>query len=128
MAIPISGRTGLYCVFGDPVQHSFSPSLAQQGIPKANIDGVYVAFTVNKETIEQAMDAVRVLGFGGCSVTMPNKLACIPYLDEIDPTAELIGSVNTFVSTKVKSRATTPMVTASCIPLKKWVCKLLAVN
>lgn len=97
MAIPISGRTGLYCVFGDPVQHSFSPRLHNKAFQKANIDGVYVAFTVNKETIEQAMDAVRVLGFGGCSVTMPNKLACIPYLDEIDPTAEMIGSVNTFV-------------------------------
>lgn len=52
MAIPISGRTGLYCVFGDPVQHSFSPRLHNKAFQKANIDGVYVAFTVNKETIE----------------------------------------------------------------------------
>lgn len=97
MAIPISGRTRLYCVFGDPVQHSFSPRLHNKAFDKANIDGVYVAFRVNQETIQQAMNAVRALGICGCSVTMPNKLACIPYLDEIDPTAELIGSVNTLV-------------------------------
>lgn len=97
MGIPISGYTGLYCVFGDPVQHSFSPRLHNKAFDKANIDGVYVAFTANEKTIEAAMNAVRVLGIRGCSVTMPNKLACIPYLDEIDPTAELIGSVNTFV-------------------------------
>ncbi len=97
MGIPISGYTGLYCVFGDPVQHSFSPKLHNKAFNKANIDGVYVAFTANEDTIEAAMDAVRTLGIRGCSVTMPNKLACIPFLDEIDPTAELIGSVNTFV-------------------------------
>lgn len=97
MGIPISGYTGLYCVFGDPVQHSFSPRLHNKAFDKANIDGVYVAFTANEKTIEAAMNAVRVLGIRGCSVTMPNKLACIPYLDEIDPTAEMIGSVNTFV-------------------------------
>lgn len=97
MGIPISGYTGLYCVFGDPVQHSFSSRLHNKAFDKANIDGVYVAFTANEKTIEAAMNAVRVLGIRGCSVTMPNKLACIPYLDEIDPTAEMIGSVNTFV-------------------------------
>lgn len=97
MGIPISGYTDLYCVFGDPVQHSFSPKLHNKAFNKANIDGVYVAFTANEQTIGAAMDAVRTLGIKGCSVTMPNKLACIPYLDEIDPTAKMIGSVNTFV-------------------------------
>ena len=96
MAIPISGRTGLYCVFGDPVQHSFSPRLHNKAFDKADIDGVYVAFTVNQDSIGQAMNAVRVLGIRGCSVTMPNKLACIPFLDEIDDTAKLINRGHTF--------------------------------
>ena len=47
-----SGYTGLYCVFGDPVQHSFSPRLHNKAFDKANIDGVYVAFTANEKTIE----------------------------------------------------------------------------
>lgn len=97
MGIPITGHTSLYCVFGDPVKHSFSPRLHNMAFEKVGIDAAYLAFTVNESTIEQAMDAVRVLDIKGCSVTMPNKRACIPYLDEIDPTAELIGSVNTFV-------------------------------
>lgn len=49
MGIPISGYTGLYCVFGDPVQHSFSPRLHNKAFDKANIDGVYVAFTANEK-------------------------------------------------------------------------------
>lgn len=102
MGIPITGHTDLYCVFGDPVKHSFSPQLHNKAFNKANIDGVYVAFTANDKTIGSAMDAVRTLNIKGCSVTMPNKLACIPYLDDIDSTAKLIGSVNTFVLTDGK--------------------------
>lgn len=53
MGIPISGYTGLYCVFGDPVQHSFSPRLHNKAFDKANIDGVYVAFTANEKQSRQ---------------------------------------------------------------------------
>lgn len=98
MTTQVSARTEVYCVFGDPVKHSFSPKLHNKAFSKAGIDAVYVAFTANDQTIGDAMEAVRTLNIRGCSVTMPNKMACIPYLDEIDPTAELIGSVNTFVN------------------------------
>ena len=36
--------------------------------------------------------------FCGINVTIPYKQAVIPYLDEIDPTAERIGAVNTIVN------------------------------
>lgn len=94
----ISARTEVYCVFGDPVKHSFSPKLHNKAFAKAGIDGVYVAFTANEQTIGDAIAAVRTLEIKGCSLTMPNKLACIPYLDHIDPTAQMIGSINTLVN------------------------------
>lgn len=94
----VSGHTKVYCVLGDPVAHSFSPKLHNNAFSKAGIDAVYVAFTVNDDNIGKALDAVRTLGIGGCSVTMPDKMACLPYLDEIDPTARLIGSVNAVVN------------------------------
>lgn len=94
----ISARTEVYCVFGDPVKHSFSPKLHNKAFAKAGIDGVYVAFTANEQTIGDAIAAVRTLEIKSCSLTMPNKLACIPYLDHIDPTAQMIGSINTLVN------------------------------
>lgn len=94
----ISARTEVYCVFGDPVKHSFSPKLHNKAFAKAGIDGVYVAFTANEQTIGDAIAAVKTLEIRGCSLTMPNKLACIPYLDHIDPTAQMIGSINTLVN------------------------------
>ena len=98
MTSRITARTGVCCVFGDPVKHSFSPKLHNKGFTKAGLDYAYVAFTVNETTIGKAMEAVRTLGIRGCSLTMPNKIPCLPYLDKIDPTAEVIGAVNTLVN------------------------------
>ena len=44
-----------------------------------------------------ALDAMRVLGFGGLSVTMPHKEAVAALVDELDPAANALRSVNTVV-------------------------------
>lgn len=41
------------------------------------------------------MQGIRALGIRGSNVSMPNKQAIIPYLDEVSPEAALIGAVNT---------------------------------
>jgi len=61
------------------------------------LDFVYKAFTT--EDIEGAIRGVRALGLRGCSVSMPFKEAVIPLLDEIEPSAAVIDSVNTIVNT-----------------------------
>ena len=44
-----------------------------------------------------ALDAMRVLGLGGLSVTMPHKEAVAALVDELDPPAAALRSVNTVV-------------------------------
>ena len=61
------------------------------------LDYVYKAFTTTD--LEGAVRGVRALGIRGCAVSMPFKEACIPLLDELDPSAAVIGSVNTIVNT-----------------------------
>jgi len=58
---------------------------------------VYKAFTTRD--LEGAIGGVRALGIRGCAVSMPFKEDCIPLLDEIDPSAGGIQSVNTIVNT-----------------------------
>ena len=41
---------------------------------------------------------MRALNIHGLNVTMPHKNAVIEYLDELDPTAKTIGSVNTILN------------------------------
>lgn len=58
---------------------------------------LYKAFTT--QDIAAAVGGVRALGIRGCAVSMPFKESCIPYLDELDPSAQAIESVNTIVNT-----------------------------
>lgn len=58
---------------------------------------LYKAFTTRD--LAAAIGGVRALGIRGCAVSMPFKEDCIPYLDELDPSAKAIESVNTIVNT-----------------------------
>ncbi|NBA95581.1 shikimate 5-dehydrogenase [Pseudomonas sp. R5(2019)] len=46
-----------------------------------------------------AVGGIRALGIRGCGVSMPFKEACIPLVDELDPSAAAIQSINTVVNT-----------------------------
>ncbi len=91
----INGKTNVYGIIGDPVEHSFSP-IIHNTISKA-IDGdfVYVPFHVREGYVEDAVKGAYSLGVKGLNVTVPHKKAVIPYLCEIERRAEAIGAVNT---------------------------------
>jgi shikimate dehydrogenase len=57
---------------------------------------LYKAFTTRD--LSAAIGGVRALGIRGCSVSMPFKEACMAFLDDVEPTAAAIGSVNTIVN------------------------------
>ena len=63
---------------------------------KLDLNFIYKAFTT--KDIEHAVKGVRALGIRGCAVSMPFKESCIPFLDEISPSAQAIESVNTIVN------------------------------
>lgn len=64
---------------------------------RLGLDFVYKAFA--PRDIAQAVAGIRGLGIRGAAVSMPFKQAVIALLDEIDPTAAVIDSVNTIVNT-----------------------------
>jgi shikimate dehydrogenase len=61
------------------------------------LDFVYKAFAPTD--IAAAVAGIRGLGIRGAGVSMPYKEVCIPLLDELDPSAAVIDSVNTIVNT-----------------------------
>ncbi|GAC1396918.1 MAG: shikimate 5-dehydrogenase [Mycobacterium sp.] len=61
-----------------------------------NLDFIYKAFTTTD--IVAAVGGVRALGIRGCSVSMPFKEAVIPLVDQVEPSARAIHSVNTIVN------------------------------
>ncbi|MEM2937205.1 MAG: shikimate dehydrogenase [Candidatus Bathyarchaeia archaeon] len=94
----ISGKTKVCGVIGDPIEHSLSPLIHNAAFKHLKLNFVYVAFRVKKEELEEAVHGVRSLNIHGLNVTMPHKSAIIKYLDEIEPTARAVGSVNTVLN------------------------------
>ncbi|HJR75881.1 MAG TPA: shikimate dehydrogenase [Nitrospiraceae bacterium] len=96
MAIEFDTRTKLCGVIGNPVDHSLSPAIHNAAFRKAGLNFVYLAFPV--EAIGDALKGIRSLGnTRGFSVTIPHKVAAMPFLDEVDHTARQIGAINTIV-------------------------------
>ena len=93
----INAATQFCGVIGNPVEHSLSPAIHNAAFRKLGLNFVYLAWKV--EIIGDAVRGLRALGnFRGASVTIPHKVAVLPFLDEIDATARHIGAINTIVS------------------------------
>jgi shikimate dehydrogenase len=93
----ISATTRVAAVIGSPVRHSLSPALHNAGFAATGVDWVYAAFDVAPGSVGGALEAMRALGLGGLSVTMPHKEAAAELVDELDPAAAALSSVNTVV-------------------------------
>jgi len=94
----ISGESRICGVIGDPIEHSMSPVMHNAAFEERGIDYLYIPFRVKKEELGKAIAGMRALNIRGLSVTIPHKVAVIPFLDELDPLAERIGAVNTIVN------------------------------
>lgn len=84
-------------LIGYPVSHSFSPRMHNAAARAAGVDLVYVPLPVAPGRVGDAVRGLRGLGLRGANVTIPHKQAVMPFLDEIDEAARLIGAVNTIV-------------------------------
>ena len=91
---PISGATRLAAVIGDPVRHSLSPAIHNAGFAALGLDWRFLALPVAEGRGADALEAMRVLGIDGYSVTMPHKSSVAAGVDRLMPAAEALQSVN----------------------------------
>lgn len=89
-------HTSLYCIFGNPVDHSLSPVMHNSAFDAVGYNGIYLAFRVSD--IVPAVEGMRALGIKGVSVTIPHKEAVMQCLDDVDEEARRIGAVNTVIN------------------------------
>ena len=82
-----------YGLLGFPLGHSFSKTYFNQKFEAEKIDAEYLNFELPniKEVKNVLKEHPRLKGF---NVTIPYKEQIIPYLDEMDHNAQLIGAVN----------------------------------
>jgi len=98
----ITGKTGLYALIGNPVEHSLSPLMHNAAFRNLSLDSVYVALRVSRYDLEKAISGIRSLGILGFNVTIPYKTDILSFLDDVDKMAVEIGSINTVVCKKDK--------------------------
>ena len=81
-----------------PIRHSSSPAMHNAAFAKLGLDYAYLAFEVDNDSLEGAVQGIRSLKLVGSNVSMPNKTVVHKYLDKLSPAAEMCGAVNTIVN------------------------------
>lgn len=93
----INGKTKVYGIIGNPVEHTLSPLIHGTFADALGINLVYVPFHVADGQLEAALKGAYGLNIQGMNVTVPYKNAVIPFLTEVDARAQMLGAVNTLV-------------------------------
>lgn len=94
----IAGHTELIGLIAYPIRHTSSPTMHNAAFAKLGLDYAYLAFEVDNNSLEGAVQGIRSLQLKGSNVSMPNKTVVHKYLDKISPAAEMCGAVNTIVN------------------------------
>ena len=91
------GASRVAAVIGDPVRHSRSPQIHNAAFAATGLDWAFMAFEVRSGEAVAGLDAMRVLGLGGLSVTMPHKAAVACAADEMSEAVTTLGAANCVV-------------------------------
>lgn len=94
----ITGHTKLTGLLGSPVAHSISPMMHNEAFQQLGLDYVYLAFDVGTDTLEKAVEGLRVLDVRGFNLTMPDKNLMCSLCDKLSLASEISGAVNTVVN------------------------------
>jgi shikimate dehydrogenase len=90
---------------GYPLGHSLSPKIHTAALTACGLRGDYSLFPIRPDDTQGLKDLlarVRKKEIRGLNITIPHKQNVIPLLDELTPTAKVIGAVNTIYMCKNK--------------------------
>jgi shikimate dehydrogenase len=83
---------------GYPLGHSLSPGIQEAALRSCGLEGSYSLFPIHpddQQGLKALIAAVQNGEIAGLNVTIPHKQNVIDLLDELTPTAQAIGAVNT---------------------------------
>lgn len=85
-------------LIGYPLSHSLSPKIHNAALRECSLEGDYSLFSIHsddKQGLKGLLARVRSGEIQGLNITIPHKQNVNPFLDELTPTADAIGAVNT---------------------------------
>lgn len=91
-----------FAVIGSPIEHSFSPDIHLPVLQQLCKEVSYEKILVEPNELSDWISWVRREKVNGFNITMPHKRAVIPFLDEVQPDAQIFQAVNTVVNREGK--------------------------
>ena len=91
----VRGDTTVFAVLGHPVAHSLSPQMHNAALREMGLNAVYVSHDVHPDHLLDVLESMRHMGYAGCNMTVPLKEVAFSGLQDIDPSAQHLGAVNT---------------------------------
>lgn len=85
-------------LIGYPLGHSLSPKIHKAALNACGLQGTYSLFPISpqdKQALQDLLLRVQSGEIHGLNVTIPHKQNVIEFMDELTPTAMVIGAVNT---------------------------------
>lgn len=91
----IKNEWSLMGIIGNPVMHTKSPKIHNNGYNELGLDSVYIPFET--DNLGDFLQIAELLNIKGFSVTVPFKNNIISYLDSVTEAVSQIGACNTVV-------------------------------
>jgi shikimate dehydrogenase len=85
-------------LIGYPLGHSLSPKIHTAALQACGLEGNYSLFSIHpddRDGLKDLLARVRAGELHGLNVTIPHKQNVIEFMDELTPTVQAIGAVNT---------------------------------
>ncbi|MBV8912801.1 MAG: shikimate dehydrogenase [Acetobacteraceae bacterium] len=82
-------------ILGHPIAHSRSPMLHGYWLRTLAIEGSYEPIDMPPERLGDFFATMQAQAFVGGNITVPNKVAAMPFMDRLEDEARVIGAVNT---------------------------------
>ena len=81
-------------VFGQPVAENPTQAMIEAAFVAMGLDWRYLTVEVRPEDLATAVQGAKAMNWRGFNCTIPHKVAVIPLLDRLSPSAQKIGAVN----------------------------------
>ena len=95
-----------YAILGWPLKHSLSPQIHNPAFKELGINAEYEKVEINPNNFTTEIYDLKNKNYSGFNITIPHKTKIIPFIDEIDEQAKIVGAVNTICIKKTRRSRT----------------------
>src|SRR6266511_5707914 len=88
-------KAELVGVFGHPVAENPTIVMQEAAFQALGLNWRYLTIEVYPDDLADAIRGLRAFNMRGINLTIPHKVAVLPYLDDISREARVMGAVNT---------------------------------